>query len=469
MFAHTPVRRIGTLSTILANGALYLAHWAGLQTPAAPLLLSGCVFRCLTLPATIYGDLCLARVACAYPELQEVHQDYLVIVDHPNSISWEKRVAAQKLKNDRDRIFRSYRTNNVKMTVPHVVGAMASLYCLGVPAQQIGTFFIHDAGMAIVSPLAVSYVVPTSAAAAHLAWTWAATAQAATPAVLFTVDPTLALAAGLTYFNVCQHLRLRAGFNARLDSWIKNARHTALAGCTVVAAGSLLSGPFTYVFALPALHFFPPYLALVWLGMSATTAVKNLLVNNTAPGRALFQIPSYPPQHGTYGGESTAAGHEYRLAFTGVDVEEAQHVWQTQKRILDYECDVRIHRWISRLGLFDDVDELAYEGERLQRKRAVAHERRLAREANASSSASAAEPQVTPQDGMTQAARRRHAMRQAPSMPAHSGGKADHLSEEAAAIGMERAQEEEFKRRRALRAAREAAWNRNHPPRQSRG
>lgn len=469
MFSQTRVHRIGTLSTVLANAALYFSHVGGLQTPGAALVLAGCFFRCLTLPCTIYGDQCLRRAACAYPELHDAHQEYLSIVEHPQAIMWEKRVAAQKLKNDRERIFRSYRTNNLKMFTPHMVAAAASLYCLGVPAQQIGAFFIQDAGLAIVSPLAVSYVAATPAAAGHFAWTSAlgltttTTTTAATTTALFTIDPTLALAAALTYFNVCQHLQQRTGFNTRLDGWIHNVRHVALGSVALVAAGSLLSGPLAYALATPALHFFPPYLAPVWLGMSATTAVKSVIAH-TAPGRALFRLPAYPPQHGTYGEESTAAGHEYRLAFTGVDAEETQHVWQTQKRILDYECDIRIHQWLTRLGLFDDLDELAYESEQLQRKRAVAHKRRLAREAEAAS-AKAKEASAVPQDGMTEAARRRYAMRHGEPAAAVAGASAkdtEAASEELKAVAVDRIQAEESKRRHDIRVAREAAWKKNH-------
>ncbi|KPI86592.1 hypothetical protein ABL78_4321 [Leptomonas seymouri] len=473
MLCQTSVRRIGTLSTVLANGALYLAHWAALQTPASALALSGCFFRCLTLPLTVYGDQCLRRAACALPELQNAHTDYLSIVDHPNAIAWEKRVAAQKLQRDRQRIFHSYRTNNVKMFAPHAVAAAASLYCLGVPTQQIGTFFIQDAGMAIVSPLAVSYVTSASASAGHFAWatTLATTTSAAAASsssvaatsVLFTVDPTLALAAGLTCFNVCRHLHQRMGFNTRLDRWIGNVRRAALGSCAVIATGSLLSGPLAYALAVPAFHFFPPYLAPAWLGMGAATALKNAIAS-TAPGRALFRLPSYPPQHGTYGEESTAAGHEYRLAFTGVDVEETRHVWETQKRVLDYECDVRIHRWLTRLGLFDELDELTYEADRLRQKRAVARQRRLARDAAASPSAEP-EGRAAHAGPTTQAARRRHAMRQEEpfsTQRATTTNGADGVSEEALIAQMDRLQEEESKRRQDLKAAREVAWKQKH-------
>ncbi|KAK7198710.1 hypothetical protein NESM_000835000 [Novymonas esmeraldas] len=441
MLAPTAARRTGLLSTLVANGALYAAHCASVQTPAGVLLLSGCVFRCLSLPLTLYGDQCLCRVACALPELQDAHKDYRDIAEHPRAIVWERRVAAQKLKNDRDRIFRSFRTNNVKMTAPYVAAAALSLYCLGVPAQQIGTFLVQDAGMPIVNPLALS-----DAAGGHLS-----TAASTATAALATVDPTLAVAAGLTCFNTLRHLHQRVGFNDRLDGWIGNVRCAVCLSLGTVAVGSLLTGPLTYALGLTGLHFFPPYVAPVWLGMSATTALKTVLINGTAPGRALARLPSYPPQHGTYGEESTAAGHEYRLAFTGVDVEESRRTWKTQKRILDYECDVRLHSSLKKIGLFSDVDEMEYEAEKLERKRAVVRGRRLA-------STAADGGEVV---GETRAAARRRAT-------TRGGGAGDMsvLAEESGSAPssdyvtqrMEQTQQEEQRYRHAQQAAREAAW-----------
>ncbi|KAG5481534.1 hypothetical protein LSCM1_05553 [Leishmania martiniquensis] len=441
MLSRTTVHRAGVLSTFIANSALYVAHFASMQTSAGVLILSGCIFRCLTMPFTIYGDQCLHRVACALPELQDAHKEYLEIVEHPRAIVWEKRVAAQKLKNDRDRIFRIFRTNNVKMTAPYVVGSALSLYCLCVPAQQIGGLF-QDAGMALVSPLAVSWMEDGQLSLAS---------ADATAAALFTVDPTLALAAELTCFNILRHLNQRVGFNDRLDGWIKNTKQAVCLSLGLVAASSVLTDPLAYALALPTFHFFPPYLAPVWLGMSAFTAVKTFLVNGTAPGQAMFRLPSYPPQHGTYGGESTAAGHEYRLAFTGVDVEETRSVWRTQKRILDYECDVRLHRFLKWMGLFSDVDELEYEANKLKHKRAVARQRHLAcTVANKDAPA------------MTQAAMRRHAMR-------GNSGEAEEVDEDSSASSVEKALEqvervqlEELRDRQARQAAREAAWKQRH-------
>ncbi|GET87630.1 hypothetical protein, conserved [Leishmania tarentolae] len=444
MLLSTPVHRAGLLSTFIANSALHVAHFASMQTPAGALILSGCVFRCLSMPFTIYGDQCLHRVACALPELHDAHKAYLEIVDHPRAIAWEKRVAAQKLKNDRDRIFRSFRTNNVKMTAPYAASSALSLYCLGVPAQQIGTFFLQDAGMTIVSPFAVSCM-----AGGQLSLAATFTTSAVT---LFTVDPTLALAAGLTCFNMLRHLNQRVGFNDRLDEWIVKTKQIVCLGLGLVAASSLLAGPLTYALALPTLHFLPPYLAPVWLGMSATTALKTILVNGTAPGQAMFRLSPYPPQHGTYGGESTAAGHEYRLAFTGVDVEEARSVWQTQKRILDYECDVRLHRFLKQIGLFSDVDELEYEADKLKRKRAVALERRLSHT-------------VADEDlpSMTQAPTRRRSVHDSSGEAVQEADDYRNASSrEMVAVQMERAQLEELRGRQARKAAREAAWKQRH-------
>lgn len=93
-------------------------------------------------------------------------------------------------------------------------------------------------------------------------------------------------------------------------------------------------------------------------------------------GRALLGIARYPARHGSYGAACTAEYHAYRLMVTGTDVNARRRDWQEQRRILEYECDVRIHAYLSRLGVFRDTDDLAYELDKTRRKRAVVRRRR---------------------------------------------------------------------------------------------
>ncbi|ESL06698.1 hypothetical protein TRSC58_05625 [Trypanosoma rangeli SC58] len=351
MLRGTPACLFGSLSTALASGALFSANSIGVCDPLSVLFIGGVVFRMASLPATIYGDCCLTRVACALPELQEAHQEYKAIIDHPRAIMWEKRVAAQKLKNDRERIFRSHHTDNVRLVLPHLAALAWSWYSLCIPAQQLGEL------------VGVTAVVPSHMSVCALG---------------FTVDPTLAVAATLALVNTRYHLQRRMGFNDGLDAWIRQMkRNMTLTWAVFVGAtllGQCLAGP-AFVS-----YFFPPQLAPVWLGISVVSSCKSLIVNHTAPMRALFGIQDYPPTHGMHGALATAEGHEYRLEFTGVDMEERREMWQTQKKILDYECNVRLHRILKHIGLFDSVEEAEYEAENLRKKLDVARDRRKRRQ-----------------------------------------------------------------------------------------
>ncbi|KAF8302214.1 hypothetical protein TcYC6_0048320 [Trypanosoma cruzi] len=349
MLRDTPACRFGTLSTALANIALFTANSIGVCDPFSVLVVGGAVFRMLLLPATIYGDCCLARVACALPELQDAHQDYKTIIDHPRAILWEKKVAAQKLKNDRERIFRNHHTDNVRLVLLHLVAMAGSWYSLCIPAQQLSEFV----GASAVTSSVIVYAFGV------------------------TMDPTIGVAATLTLLNTRDHLQRRMGFNDGLDEWIRQIkRHMTFTWSAFVAVsllGQCFAGP---VFLS---YLFPFQLAPVWLGISMMSSCKIILVNHTAPMRALFGIQDYPLTHGMHGALTTAEAHEYRLEFTGVDAEERRDMWQTQKKALDYECNVRLHRMLKQIGLFDSVEEAEYEAENLRRKLDVVRDRQKKR------------------------------------------------------------------------------------------
>lgn len=364
MFRSSTVGRVGVFSTFLANSIITVATAAHITAPFAVLAFSGAAFRlALSLPWSIYGDQCTSRIACALPELQEAHFQYLDVVTHPRSHVWERRVATQHLENERRRIFAQYRTDNTRLFIPHLVAGGVALYSAVVPGQQIGRFLLGDGGAAtLASPWAMVWMPP------HGVVEWATT----TPAVgAVLLDPTLPLVAALSYYNMSRALQARRGFTRRMDQRVRNAHHLLLGVCAlvlcctpylsaVVAAGSPASG-------VPAL----------WLGMSVVSFGKTLLVQ-TAPGRALLRVEAYPPTHGSYGDTDTGEAHPYRLAYQGEDVEERRYVWQSQKRLLDFECNLRLHRMVTRLPLFSPVNELEYEAKNLQRKAEAARARREA-------------------------------------------------------------------------------------------
>ncbi|KAH9599330.1 hypothetical protein LSM04_006132 [Trypanosoma melophagium] len=356
MLRGTPICRIGTISTALANLVLFTSNSIGVYDPFGVLFIGGVVCRMISLPATIYGDRCVSRAACALPELHEANQQYRVIVDHPRAIIWEKKVAAQKLKNDRDRIFRSHHIDNVRLVLPHIVALLWSWYTLCIPAQQLGDFLSVVSGNTVA---AVNMVTPL------------------TFQILgFSLDPTLVVAASITLFNVREHFKRRTGFSDGLNEWIQQINRSSTIAWGTFMVCVILSQVFTGF-----VSFIPPHIAPVWLGISVVSGCKSVLVNHTAPMRALFSIQDYPLSHGSYGALSTAEAHEYRLAFTGVDAEERREMWQTQKKALDYECNVRLHRMLKQVGLFDRVEEAEYEVEKLKRKLSVASARRQQREA----------------------------------------------------------------------------------------
>ncbi|CCW70783.1 unnamed protein product [Phytomonas sp. Hart1] len=343
-------RRAGAISAILTSSVIYLAHWGGLTSSFSILVLGGAFFRSLSLIPTIYGDQCVARMALAMPELQKNHCDYLYISEHPNALSWERRIAAHKLKNDRNRLFRSYQTNNLKIFVPYTVAMFFLFYSLCIPSHLLW------------DRLGKGKTVPIDLLA------------------ICGIDPTLSLASGLTLFSILQHLRRRRGFNDRMDRWESKMRRRACRLYGIVALGSLMFGLIARVWmgdglagGSTVLPLIPPYFAPVWLGMSLVGAVKTALINQTPPGRALCRISDYPPQHGSYGAVDTSEGHEYRIDFTSVEMMDQKARWTAQKRMLEYEFDIRIHRYLNKTGIFTELDEMQHEAERLKKMCAVAH------------------------------------------------------------------------------------------------
>lgn len=360
MFASTRVQHAGTFSVFLANLALHTANAVHVTSPFGVMVVTGAVLRCLSLPFTLYGDQCLSRVATALPDLHVAYLEYRSVAEHPRAVSWEKKVVARKLKNDRERIFRTYHTSNVRMTVPHAVGLLLSWYALASPAHLVSDYLTYTVGATITSPLVITVPITT---------------QLLSSGALI-VDPTLCVAATVTLFNVLRHLQRREGFNNLLDARIATAKRYAWGTYGALSVATLVVAPLVGV---PVTTFVPPYIVPAWLGISLATATKTVLCNGTAPGRALCGIADYPPLHGSYGNVCTAESHEIRIELLGVDTEEKREQWQTQKRLLEYECDHRLHRFFTSLGIFDPVEEMEYEADKLRRKVDVVRIRRRQR------------------------------------------------------------------------------------------
>ncbi|RNF00446.1 hypothetical protein TraAM80_07625 [Trypanosoma rangeli] len=150
----------------------------------------------------------------------------------------EKRVAAQKLKNNRERIFRSNHTDNLRLVLPHIAALAWSWYSLCIPAQQLGELV----GVTAVAPSRMSVCV--------------------------------------------------LGFNDGLDAWVRQAKRNMTLTCVVLVAGTLLgqccAGPAFVSYLLP------PQLAPVWLGISVMSSCKSLLVNHYCSYAGAFWHPGLP-------------------------------------------------------------------------------------------------------------------------------------------------------------------------------
>jgi outer membrane lipopolysaccharide assembly protein LptE/RlpB len=342
---------------IASTGLGFIASASVASNPVALLVACGFVMRGATLPLSLYGDRCVARIACALPQVQEAFQLYQGIANHPRAIVWEKKVAAQKMQNDRTRIFREHRTNNVLIVVPHLYASCLSMYLLlGMPSQS-----------------AANLVGLSSATGST------ATAMSTTSSLLAAADPMLALAATLTSGCCWFHLQRRVGFNDMLDAYVSSAkRAVGIAWIGMVVASLFAATP----------GFIPAYLGPVWLGMSLAGLLKVAL-NATAPTRFLCGIAEYPPEHGTYGSQATAAAHEYRLAVTSFDSDEQYRSWLKAKKTMEFECDGRIYKLMKTIGVYNALEEFEFEQERGRAMVKKAAEKRRAAAAAAAASGAA--------------------------------------------------------------------------------
>lgn len=323
----------------VSSTALGLVLASSSVTPMLLMVTSGFVMRAATLPLSIYGDRCVARIACALPQVQVAFQQYQAIANHPRAIVWEKKVAAQKMQHDRSRIFREHRTNNILIFAPHVAASVVCVYLLlGMPAQAV-------AGLVGGLPLV----------------------DAATSASMFSADPATALAATLTSGSCWYHLNRRVGFNDVLDAYVCSAKRAlAVLWCGVCIA-SLVVAP----------TFLPPYIGPIWLGMSIAGLVK-VAINAAAPLRFVFGIDAYPPEHGSYGCQATAVAHEYRLAVSSFDADEQYRSWVKAKTTMEFECDSRIYGLMKMAGIFNELEEFEFERERSRDMVRAAAKRRAA-------------------------------------------------------------------------------------------
>lgn len=472
--------------------------------PFSVLFLSGALFRFIcSLPWTLYGELALRRLHRARPALVEAYREYLFIATHPKSISWEKKVAAERLSYTRRGILRHFKTSNLRVYLPFLLATGLNLgFLLGpvVAGGMLGGFLVQHSfspGVApittttaasmlasdrVVTPAMGTLVTQVSALqhddycpspflfVIHLARPLFSPASSTAAGGYILVDPTWALASLLTWMNLYYHFSLRGkkgmgakSFAVQQQGWRWSRRwctSIGLAGgglivlplwslftscipfaSTVVAAASggeaiptTTSGRFFSTLADPlwwSLLILPSYIAPVWLGMAATTLMKNgfmmayhayATTTTTTDGKktslGVDTASLSTKQDGFTSASSstkkekeerdvdkeeeeqqrqlalldTSNSHPYKLSFSGEEAEERREMWKIQKKMLEYECDVRLFRYVRRL--WTPAEELEEEAQKLQKKVAIARERRAQRNRQTSAPSSQGSQQV---------------------------------------------------------------------------
>lgn len=364
--------------------------------PFYTLLICGGVARLLlSLPFTCYGEWALRQLRAARPSLCEAYAQYTAVAHHPRAIAWERRVATQQLVNARREIFRRYRVNNFYVYLPFLASGVINLCLLAGPMSAVLGPALTGGAVWCPSPLAIPIGTSTAICSSSFSF----------------VDPTIALASGVTWVNLRQHLKRRDGLGLKADKvrlfWEKWNRNIFLyagvsSGIAALPLGllSLSSSSVVAGSASSLLVTLPSYVGPAWLGMALMTLVKNILhalwgrVRQqahdpaTAASTAAFFLASdseaeaYQQQQRR--GESpldstspaaayaidTSAFHPYTLNAQDEDAKERRAMWQLQKKMLEYECDVRLFRLVKRL--WTPAEEAEEEAEKLGRKAEVA-------------------------------------------------------------------------------------------------
>lgn len=290
------------------------------NVPAAVLL--GTSIRLLTLPLSTYGSICVARMGKAIPELQDAYLQYASVAHHPKAIGWEKKVVREKLKKERSRIFRAYRTSNVH------------LYAFSLMATGLNAYFALSSNLGLQLISTASFVDPTSAFVVHV------------------ILP-LGAAISLTTFNTTLELRRRKGLTASADKRVDLAQKY-LVGTSLVSFSALLVGLYYQVVS--------PLLPYVLLGMSSCGLLQSATM--TFPlTRIILAVPERPTadtadesRQSLDPGKASAL----HLAFEELDQERAMKDWFRVKAMLNYDADVKIRSLFRKVGLINqegDIEE----------------------------------------------------------------------------------------------------------------
>lgn len=433
-----------------------------LSYPFFVLFLSGMMFRLVcSLPFTLYGELALNRFHQARPALVTAYKEYLYIAGHPKSISWERKVAAERLSCTRRSILKRFKTNNLKVYLPFLLASGMNVgFLLGpvVGGGLLGSFLVQHAfpspsmsaaraaSLLEASSSSSSLAVQVSALQQHIycpspllmcisvSPTLASTSSSA---VFMLVDPTWAIAAWCTSWNLYQHFLLRGkkGMGSKSTAvkihgilWSRQlCRVVGLAGggLFILPAWSLFTSFFPPVLdtsrladasstssMLPATMvdslwwsfiILPSYIAPVWLGMATTTMLKNAVMrlcgrySKTSTPHGHKMMPQHVERKGKKNqpprarevveadeGEEeelqldTSNSHPYKLSFSGEEAEERRELWKIQKKMLEYECDIRLFRYVKHL--WTPAEELEEEARKLKEKVSIARERRQHRQ-----------------------------------------------------------------------------------------
>eukprot|EP00796_Vickermania_ingenoplastis_P006803 gene6803-4883_t len=386
--------------------------------PFAALVIAGALFRLVcTIPLSLYGEGALRRLKLARPQLCAAHEQYVIVASHPDAIAWERRVAAQKLKNDRKRIFTQYQTNNLLVYAPFLLGGLLNVWFLWlspVVGGLLGPFLVqHGLGLGTTTTTTAAVAAsccPPSASLLLLQSGYCPSPLAIEGSSGLFLDPTLSVAALWSFFNTNAHLALRGG---NLGPKAERVRQRGLRANRALllyagAVGGLALTPLWSAAVLgsglhisPLMVVLPSYVAPAWLGMAAVTQLKTLFVrwyhrgkNTTAAEPTTIESKKGATDEQTDGSSAAAAAaaarhphrstdvdttqsHPLRLSFVGEDADERRHMWAIQRQLLEYECDVRLFRFFRRL--WTPAEELEEEAAKLRQKAAVARERRLQR------------------------------------------------------------------------------------------
>lgn len=373
----------------------------GLTDPSCILLGCGVIARLSTILFSLYGDRCLARFACALPELHTAFRNYLGVADHPKSIGWERRVAKNKLTRERRRVFSLHGTGTMRTFMPHLIAACMFVYFAYGPAGSVAS------AAPISEPFIPLYKLIMGGDAEKITVisgsedaTIAAAAAPVSPlgSTLRLLDGALVLAAAISSYNVYEAIRRRKGFNNQLDRRVRIvSNYVKLGGVPVamglgygiplIAAAAATLAPSLVIGAAAATTtataassaasstffvspFIPAYMPSFWLGAALTGLLQHPF-NNVEPMRQIMDIPNRPPSHGTYGNQATGAMIDAMDSETPtstlssanaaqlLDDQERLEQWRKHKMLLDYESTLKIYQMLRKVGIKDDDDDMA--------------------------------------------------------------------------------------------------------------